>query len=63
MTGRGAGANEGIRSPGPGAYTVEVPKSKMAASMKSRHYDKPDAFQPGPGQTHNKLSTAQLITN
>ena len=32
-----------------GAYNVEPPKSKLAASMKSRHYDKPDEFQPGPG--------------
>jgi hypothetical protein len=83
MTGRGAGSNEGIRSPGPGqpqkraalsmysrsfccirfspsfcapfpslfpgAYNVDAPRSAKAASMKSRHYDKPDAFQPGPG--------------
>ena len=51
MTGRGAGSNEGLRSPGPGAYTVDPSygKPKLAASMKSRHYDKPDAFQPGPG--------------
>jgi hypothetical protein len=32
-----------------GAYNVDAPRSKLAASMKSRHYDKPDAFQPGPG--------------
>jgi hypothetical protein len=28
---------------------VAPPKSKIAASMKSRHVEKPDSFQPGPG--------------
>ena len=51
MTGRGNSSNDGIKSPGPGAYNVDPSfgKPKLAASMKSRHYDKPDAFAPGPG--------------
>ena len=50
MTGRGNSSNDGIKSPGPGAYNVDAgTKPKFAASMKSRHYDKPDAFAPGPG--------------
>lgn len=33
-----------------GAYNLEVARVRHAVTMKSRHYDKPDAFQPGPGQ-------------
>ena len=38
-------------APGPGAYNVDSSfgKAKLSASMKSRHYEKADGFQPGPG--------------
>jgi hypothetical protein len=51
MTGRGSNGAEALASPGPGAYQLDpnFGKAKLAASMKSRHYDKADAFAPGPG--------------
>lgn len=33
-----------------GAYNLEVERVRHAVTMKSRHYDKADAFQPGPGK-------------
>jgi len=49
MPGRGSTMRALGSSPGPGSYDGSLPKSKIAASMKSRHYDKPDEFAPGPG--------------
>jgi len=49
MPGRAKREEMSNHNPGPGTYSTEPKMSKIAASMKSRHYDKPDAFQPGPG--------------
>jgi hypothetical protein len=50
MPGRGNTTSALHKSPGPGAYHSEPSgRNKIAASMKSRHYDKPDSYQPGPG--------------
>lgn len=48
MPGRAKGS-EVVSGPGPGAYTLEVQRARHAVTLKSRHYDKPDAFAPGPG--------------
>jgi hypothetical protein len=50
MPGRGNTTSALHKSPGPGAYHSEPSgRNKIAASMKSRHYDKPDHDIPGPG--------------
>jgi hypothetical protein len=51
MPGRANAASPTAKSPGPGSYELagDMSKGRFSASMKSRHFDKPDAFAPGPG--------------
>ena len=51
MTGRANAGSPLAKSPGPGSYELagDMSKGRFSASMKSRHFDKPDAFAPGPG--------------
>jgi hypothetical protein len=49
MTGRGKNDADINKSPGPGSYSIDPSfgKAKLAASMKSRHYDKPGEKKKG----------------